>query len=74
MHVGLKNLGTTYQRMAIAMFHDVIHKELEVYIDDMMVKSKTREGHPTALEKFLRRVEKYSLRLNLKKRIWGDFR
>ena len=36
--------------MATAMFHDMIHKEVEVYVDDMMVKSKTREGHPTALE------------------------
>ena len=33
----------------------------------MMVKSKTREKHTTALEKFLRRVEKYSLRHNPKK-------
>ena len=52
------------------MFHDMIHKEIEVYIDDMIVKSKTREGHPTALEKFLKRVEKHSLRLNPKKCIF----
>ena len=43
------------------MFHDMIHKEVEVYIDDMMVKLKTREGYPAALENFLRRVEKYHL-------------
>ena len=67
MPFGMKNAGTTYQRMATAMLHDMIHKEVEVYIDDMMVKSKTREGHPVALEKFLKRVEKYSLRLNPKK-------
>ena len=53
------------------MFHDMIHKEVEVYIDDMMVKSKIREGHPAALEKFLKRVKKYSIRLHPKKCIFG---
>ena len=57
--------------MAMAMFHDMIHKEVEVYVDDMMVKLITREVHPAALEKFLRRVKKYSLRLNPKKYIFG---
>ena len=56
--------------MAIAIFHNMIHKEVEVYVDDMMVKSKAKEGHPAALEKFLIRVEKYILRLNLKKCIF----
>ena len=46
MPFSLKNAGATYQRMATSMFHDIIHKEVEVHIDDMMVKSKTREGHP----------------------------
>ena len=64
---GLKNTGATYQRMATTMCHDMIHKEVEVYINDMMVKSETREGHLIALEKFLRRVKLYSLRLNPKK-------
>ena len=37
----LKNVGATYQRIATIMFHDMIHKEVKVYVDDMMVKSKT---------------------------------
>ena len=53
--------------MATAMSHDMIHKEVKVYVDDMMIKSKTREGHPAALKKFLRRAENYSLKLNPKK-------
>ena len=57
--------------MATTMFHDMIHKEVEVYIDYMMVKLKTREGHPVVLEKFLKRVKKYSLGLNPKKCIFG---
>ena len=67
MPFGLKNTNATYQRMVIAMFHDMIHKEVKVYVDDMMVKLETREGYPATLEKFLRRVKKYSLRLNPKK-------
>ena len=56
MSFGLKNAGATYQRMATTLLHDMIHKEIEVYIDDMMVKSITREGHFTALDKFLARA------------------
>ena len=41
MPFGLKNIGASYQKMAIVIFHDMIHKEVEVYIDDMIVKSKT---------------------------------
>ena len=50
--------------------HDMMHKEVEVYVDDMMVKSETREGHFEALDKFLARLERYNLRLNPKKYIF----
>ena len=39
MPFGLKNLGATYQRMAIALLHDMMHNKVEVYINDMIVKS-----------------------------------
>ena len=67
MPFGLKNAGATYQRAATALFHDMMHKEVEVYVDDMMVKSEIREGHFEALDKFLARLEKYNMRLNPKK-------
>ena len=57
--------------MATTLLHDMIHKEIEVYVDDMMVKSTTKEGHFIALDKFLVRAEKYNLRLNPKKYIFG---
>ncbi|XP_043705336.1 uncharacterized protein LOC122655186 [Telopea speciosissima] len=41
---GLKNAKAIYQRVATTILHDVIHKEVEVYVDDMIVKSKEREG------------------------------
>ena len=71
MPFGLKNAGATYQRMAITLLHDIIYKEIEVYVDDMIVKSATREGHFAALDKFLARAEKYNLRLNPKKCVFG---
>ena len=57
--------------MATTLLHDMIHKEIEVYVDDMMVKSETREGHFAALDKFLARAEKNNLRLNPKKCVFG---
>ena len=66
MPFGLKNAGATYQRAATTLFHDMMHKEVEVYVDDMMVKLKIREGHFEALDKYLARLEKYNLRLNPK--------
>ena len=56
MSFGLKNAGATYQRTATTLLHDLIHKEVEVYIDDMIVKSKDHEGHILALRKFFERI------------------
>ena len=57
--------------MATTLLHDMIHKEIEVYIVNMMVKSLTREEHFEALDKFLARAEKYNLRLNPNKCVFG---
>ena len=56
MPFGLKNAGATYQRAATTLLHDMIHKEVEVYVDDMIVKSKDMPGHIVALEKFFARI------------------
>ena len=68
---GLKNAGATYQLMETTLFYDLMHKVVELYIDGMMIKSETRESHLLVLEKFLHRVDKYNLRLNPKKCIFG---
>ncbi|GAU52002.1 hypothetical protein TSUD_418060, partial [Trifolium subterraneum] len=39
MPFGLTNAGATYQRGMTTLFHDMMHKEIEVYVDDMIVKS-----------------------------------
>ena len=71
MPFGLKNAGATYQRAATTLLHDMIHKEVEVYVDDMIVKAKDREGHTPALRKFFERIKHYKLRLNPKKCTFG---
>ena len=43
MLFGLKNIGATYQRMMTRMFREKISHTVEVYIDDMVVKSKKKK-------------------------------
>ena len=64
MSFGLKNAGATYQRAMVALFHDMMHKEIEVYVDDMIAKSKTEEQHLVNLRKLFERLRTYQLRLN----------
>ena len=45
MPFGLKNDGATYQHAMVALFHNMIHHEIEVYVDDMIAKSQTEEEH-----------------------------
>ena len=71
MPFGLKNAGATYQRMATALLHDMMHNEVKVFIDDMIVKSKDREGHIANLRKFFKRIKEYRLRLNPQKCTFG---
>ena len=42
MPLGLKNTSATYQRAMTAIFHDMMHQELEDYVDDIVDKSKKR--------------------------------
>ena len=71
MPFGLKNAGATYQRAMTTLFHDMIHKEIEVYVDDMIAKSRTEEEHVEHLSKLFERLRKYKLRLNPNKCTFG---
>ena len=71
MSFGLKNVGVTCQCATTTLLHDLIHKEVEVYVDDMIVKSKNREGHIPALRKFFERIRLYKLQLNPKMCAFG---
>ena len=54
MPFGLKNAGSTYQKMMTKMFETQLGKNIEVYIDDMVVKSKVVSEHVGDLEIFLK--------------------
>ena len=68
---GLKNACATYQRAATTLFHDMMHKDVEVYVDDMIVKSRDRADHWAPLERFFQRIRCFRLRLNPKKCTFG---
>ena len=51
----LKNARATYQRAMTAIFHDMMHKEIEDYVDDIVMKSKTRGHHLAILRKVFKR-------------------
>jgi len=59
MPFGLKNAGATYQRAMTAIFHDMMHEELEDYVDDIVVKSKQKKDHVEAHLSKRRRPTKY---------------
>jgi hypothetical protein len=71
MPFDLKNAGATYQRTMTAMFHDMMHKEIEDYVDDIVVKSKKREDHLETLRKVFDRCRLYKLKMNPLKCAFG---
>ena len=71
MPFGLKNVGSTYQRMMTRMFESQLRKNIEIYIDDMVVKSKVVSEHLGDLENIFEVLRKYKLRLNASKCSFG---
>ncbi|KAI3762457.1 hypothetical protein L1987_52887 [Smallanthus sonchifolius] len=71
MPFGLKNAGATYQRLVNMMFKDKLGDTMEVYIDDMVVKSKKAEDHPRDLEGALDILDHYNMKLNPSKCHFG---
>jgi len=64
MPFGQKNAGTTYQRAMKTIFEDILHKTVEYYINDLMVKSKTRLDHLQDLRQIFERLQKCPLKMN----------
>ena len=71
MPFGLKNVGSTYQRMMTKMFEPQLGKNIEVYVDDMVVKSKVVSGHMGDLANIFGILRKHKLRLNASKCSFG---
>ena len=67
----LKNAGSTYQRMMTRMFESQFGKNIEIYIDNMVLKSKAVSEHLGDLGDILEVLRKYKLRLNASKCSFG---
>ena len=71
MPFGLKNAGATYQRLMTKIFKPLIGQTMEVYIDDIVVKSKIRSEHALHLEETFPLMKAYNMKLNLAKCAFG---
>ncbi|XP_073049441.1 uncharacterized protein [Primulina eburnea] len=71
MPFGLKKAGATYQRAMNSIFHDMIGHHIEVYIDDIVVKSKQAADHIEPLRKSFQRMRQHELKLNPLKCAFG---
>jgi len=67
MPFGLKNARATYQCLVNKLFEPLIGKTMEVYIDDIIVKSKTDGDHGNDLRKTFDILRAFSMKLNPKK-------
>ena len=64
MPFGLKNVRATYQRLVTKMFRPLLGKTIELYIDDMLVKSKEHLDHAKHLQKAFELLRAYDIKLN----------
>ncbi|GKV51226.1 hypothetical protein SLEP1_g57895 [Rubroshorea leprosula] len=71
MPFGLKNAGATYKKMVTIVFHAQIGKNLEVYVNDIVVKSLKAEDHLADLDETFNNLRKNKMRLNPAKCIFG---
>ena len=67
MPFSLKNAGFTYQRMMTRMFEPQLGKNIEIYIDDIVVKRKLESEHINDLGNIFEILRWYKLRFNASK-------
>jgi hypothetical protein len=71
MTFGLKNAGATYQRAMNYIYHDLISKLVEIYIDDIVGKSTSTGGHLEDLRQVFEQTGRFRLKMNPKKCTFG---
>ena len=71
MLFGLKNVGSKYQWMMTKMFEPQLGRSIEVYVNDMVVKSKVMSEHVTNLTNIFEILRRHKLRLNTSKCSFG---
>ena len=71
MPFGLKNAGAMYQRLVNQMFSKQIGKNMKVYMDDMLMKSKEAKTHLEDLQETFDTLRMYRMKLNPMKCVFG---
>ena len=71
MPFGLKNARVTYQRLVNHMFRDLIGKSMEVYMDDLLVKSREEGDHLWHLDEAFDVLRKFQMKLYPTKCVFG---
>ena len=71
MPFGLKNARATYQRLVNKMFSNQIRRNMEVYVDNMLVKSKEELMHLDDLKEMFAMLKQYQMKLNPSKCAFG---
>ena len=71
MPFGLKNAEATYQRLVNKMFSRQIGRNMEVYVDDMLVKSREELTHLDDLKEMFATLKQYQMKLNPAKCVFG---
>ena len=64
MPFGLKNAGATYQRAMQKIFDDMLHKNVECYVNDLVVKPMKKEDHLRDLCMVFDKFRRYQLKMN----------
>ena len=71
MPFGLKNARATYQMVMQRIFDNILHKNVECYVGDLVVKSKKRMEHLQDLRQVFERLSRYQLKMNPMKCAFG---
>ena len=71
MLFGLKNAGATYQRLMDRVLAPMIGRNVQAYVDDMVVTSQVKDQHVSDLEELFTMIAKYKLKLNPEKCVFG---
>ena len=71
MPFGLKNAGVTYQRLMNKMFTHQIGRNVQVYVDDMLVKTLRENDHLDDLQETFDTLRSYNMKLNPSKCVFG---
>ena len=71
MFFGMTNLLTTFQAMMNEILRDLINEgKVAVFVNDVLVGTKTKEGYDKIVKEILRRLEKNNLYIKLEKCVW----